>query len=111
MLFAGKRLLLNLLEFRFLGAVVVVLLLFGLSVINHKRSYHEERRDLEQEQEERQGEVYNARVYRQVILTMFRPLSPLTTLVTGVGGRYGTVARMGGLFGVDAPDDPRPFKT
>lgn len=111
LLFAGKRLLLNLLEFRFLGAVVVVLLLFGLTAINHKRAYQQEIMAVQQEQERWQGEVYQARVYRQVILSVSRQLSPLTTLVTGVSGRYGTVARLGGLFGVDTPDDPRPLKT
>lgn len=109
-LFLRKRLALNLLEFRFLGAMALVLLLFGLVSFNHKRVYQRERADLDDEQLAQRAELSHAHAYSQVLLDMIRQPTPLGILVVGVGSRYGSIARLGGRFMVDFPDDPRTQK-
>lgn len=109
-LFLRKRLVLNLLEFRFLGAMALVLLLFGLVSFNHKRVYQRERANLNDEQLAWQAELSHAHAYSQVLLVMLRQPTPLGILVASVGNRYGSIARLGGRFTVDLQDDPRTQK-
>ncbi len=97
-------------EFRLLGAVLLVFLLFGLSSINGKQVYRRELNNLNEQRLIHQAKLRRARVYRQVILQMLRQPTPLSILVSGVGGRYGNIAQLGGKFMVDFPDDPRTQK-